>query len=236
MACAYHALIPAAGSGTRFGESLPKQYWPIAGRTILEHAVLALARHPRIATVNIVLAPGDCVFAQLRWGAFEHKIVTLFCGGPTRGASVFNGLVAMREQSDDGDWVLVHDAARPCLSAAELDRLIAAVGDDAVGGILALPLTDTLKRGDADARIVGTEPREHLWRALTPQMFRYRLLVEALHAAGPHSVTDESGAVERVGLKPRLIAGASTNLKVTYAADLAVAEAILRNAEGGQCA
>lgn len=228
MAAAYHALIPAAGSGSRFGEHAPKQYQLIGGHSILEHAVFALARCPHIQTIFVVLAPGDTRFARIAFDAMGEKVVGLYCGGPTRGASVFNGLMAIHDQADDGDWILVHDAARPCVSEAELVRLIDACADEKVGGILAAPLTDTLKRGDSEGRIVGTEPREHLWRALTPQMFRYRLLVEALHHAGPHDVTDEASAIERIGLKPRLIAGSTTNLKVTYASDLKVAEAILR--------
>jgi 2-C-methyl-D-erythritol 4-phosphate cytidylyltransferase len=229
MAAAFHALIPAAGIGSRFGEQVPKQYQRIGARTIIEHSVHALADSECVRTIFVVLAPSDTRFRCLGFGGVTDKVVTLYCGGPTRGASVFNGLMAIHDQADDDDWILVHDAARPCVSRAEIERLIGACAADEVGGILAAPLTDTLKRADADGRIVGTEPREHLWRALTPQMFRYRLLVEALHAAGPHAVTDEASAIERLGLKPLLVAGSTTNLKVTYASDLAIAEAILND-------
>jgi len=231
-----YALVPAAGSGTRFGEAVPKQYQSIAGKPVLEHAVAALARHPAIAMVFLVLAPGDVHFARCDFTEWQDKVVPLFCGGATRAASVFNGLIALRDQIDDADWVLVHDAARPCLGGEELERLFDAVGDDPVGGLLALPLADTLKRADDTGRVAATEPRDGLWRALTPQMFRYRVLVEALHAQDGPTATDEAMAIERMGLAPRLVAGAATNIKVTFPEDLGLAAAILALQERERCA
>ena len=226
MACAHFGLIPAAGSSLRFGEPLPKQYQQLCGRTLLEHAVQALACAAVMRTIYVVLAPGDehyrtCVFEGV------DNVVALHCGGSTRAASVFNGLMAVRNAVDDGDWLLVHDAARPCLSEPELARLLADVGDDEVGGLLAVPVADTLKRAGDDGRTSATVSRVDLWRAATPQMFRYRLLVEALRRADRALVTDEASAIEDLGLRPRLVHGATTNIKVTYPEDLMIARAIL---------
>ncbi len=227
----YVALIPAAGSGSRMGSGTPKQYAPLAGRPLIEHAVRRLCAHPRIDLVFVVLAPGDRHFAACDWQGCEHKLSALYCGGDTRAASVFNGLLAASDAIDGNDWVLVHDAARPCLEAADIDRLIAAVGEHEVGGLLAVPVADTLKRANVAREAVQTERREHLWRAQTPQMFRFRLLIEALRRADVSAVTDESSAVEQTGGRPRLVQGSSLNLKVTYPEDLLLAELILRNME-----
>ena len=228
MACARFGLIPAAGSSLRFGDPLPKQYQHLCGRTLLEHSVRALARATAIQTIFIVLAPGDERYGACTWDGLAAQVIPLHCGGPTRAASVFNGLMAVKDIVDDGDWLIVHDAARPCLRSEELARLLADVGDDEVGGLLALPVTDTLKRADAHARASATVPREDLWRALTPQMFRYRLLVEALHRADHSRVTDEASAIEGLGLRPRLVPGSAANIKVTYPDDLSIARAILQ--------
>jgi 2-C-methyl-D-erythritol 4-phosphate cytidylyltransferase len=227
MHCSRFAIVPAAGSGSRFGSVRPKQYAPIHGRPMLEHTVRALASCRDIDCVYVVLAEGDSDFGECRWADLEAPIMPLYCGGPTRSCSVFNALMALRSHAQDDDWILVHDAARPCLSATELDRLFAALNDDDIGGLLALPVTDTLKRADEHDRVASTASREGLWRALTPQMFRYRLLVEALHRARTDAVTDEAAAVEKLGLQPRLVAGAATNIKVTYAEDLVFAQIVL---------
>ena len=229
MACAYYALVPAAGGGARFGGPTPKQYQLLHGRPMLEHSVRALAKQPLIQTIFIVLAPGDAQYPICDWRGVADKVCALYCGGPTRAGSVFNGLLAIHDQADDEDWLLVHDAARPCVTQTEIERLIQVVGDHPTGGLLALPLADTLKRADAHGGVDATVPREGLWRALTPQMFRYRLLIEALHAVDLTLVTDESAAVERLGLRPRLVAGDATNIKVTYPADLLLARELLRS-------
>jgi 2-C-methyl-D-erythritol 4-phosphate cytidylyltransferase len=232
MAAAYFALVPAAGSGSRFGEPKPKQYQTLHGRTLLEHSVRALANQAAIQAIFIVLAPGDALYRHCDWQGIEDKVCALYCGGPTRAASVFNGLLAIHDQIDDADWVLVHDAARPCVTPMELARLIGEIGDHPIGGLLALPLTDTLKRADPNGEVETTVPRDALWRALTPQMFRYRPLIEALHTADRTLITDESAAFERLGLRPRLVAGETTNIKVTYPADLLVARELLRPGGG----
>jgi 2-C-methyl-D-erythritol 4-phosphate cytidylyltransferase len=222
-------LIPAAGSGSRMGGSLPKQYHPLAGKPLLWHAVENLCAHHAIEQVFVVLAPGDVHFAACDWRPFGVRVKPLYCGGHTRAASVFNGLLAIRDIVNASDWVLVHDAARPCLPAPALERLIGELRSDESGGLLALPVVDTLKRADRDGYVAQTEPREHLWQAQTPQMFRYRLLVEALRLADLADATDEARAVERLGCRAKLVMGDSRNLKVTYAEDLALAALILEN-------
>ena len=206
---------------------MPKQYLEVAGRPLLHYALQALALHPRIEQVFVVLAQGDDRFRRFDWKEFGARVKPLFCGGETRAASVFNGLLAARDVIAPADWVLVHDAARPCLGREEIDRLFGELGEDETGGLLAVPAADTLKRANRESRVVATEPRESLWLAQTPQMFRYRLLIEALRAADPAVVTDEARAIEGLGLKPRLVMGDPRNIKVTLAEDLALAEAIL---------
>lgn len=225
------ALIPAAGSGSRFGAGRPKQYLSVAGRPLLWHAVRTLAEHPRIRRVYVVLAPEDRHFDAWNWQQDFPRLSPLRCGGDTRAASVLNGLRAMAAEVAAEDWVLVHDAARPCLKARHVDELIAALAHDPVGGILAIPVADTLKRADEAGRIAGTAPREGLWQAQTPQMFRHGLLLRALEAVGTQQPTDEAGAVEALGYRPRLVQGDASNLKVTWPRDLRLAELILSDRE-----
>jgi 2-C-methyl-D-erythritol 4-phosphate cytidylyltransferase len=220
------ALVPAAGSGSRLGHALPKQYLPCAGRPLIHHALRRLASHRDIATVYVALSPEDDRFDTYDWRDFGAHLAVLRCGGATRAETVRNGLRAIEGEVDPRAWVLVHDAARPCLTEALLERLIGTLRADAVGGIAALPVADTLKRADADRRIAATVPREGLWQAQTPQMFRYGLLRKALEQATP-AVTDEASAVEALGLRPVLVEGEPENLKVTYARDLPLAEALL---------
>jgi len=223
----YFALIPAAGSGSRMGGELPKQYLELAGAPMLQHALRALCAHPNIAQVFVVLAADDAYFARYDWSPFDDKLRRIYCGGATRAASVLNGLRAMAPILQADDWVLVHDAARPCLSQKHLDTLIADLAEDEVGGLLAVPVADTLKRADSASRVIATEPRENLWQAQTPQMFRHGLLLRALEALGTDTPTDEARAVEHLGLKPKLVACDASNLKVTYPQDLLLAELIL---------
>ncbi|MBI5436630.1 MAG: 2-C-methyl-D-erythritol 4-phosphate cytidylyltransferase [Nitrosomonadales bacterium] len=219
----FYALVPAAGSGSRMGSELPKQYLPLAGQPMIFHALNALCSTTDIGTVFVVLAPDDALFHAYDWSRFGNKLQPLYCGGATRAESVLNGLLASEQEPDD--WVLVHDAARPCLTQAHLVKLIAEVRDDEVGGILAVPVADTLKRADGTQRIAQTENREGLWQAQTPQMFRIGLLLQALQSA--RDVTDEASAVEALGLHPKLVASEPTNFKVTYPQDLLLAELLL---------
>jgi len=217
-----YALIPAAGRGERFGSL--KQYVPIGGRPMLWHAVRAVCMPP-VESVFVVLARADREFARHEWNGLGAKVEPLYCGGETRRDSVYNALVAAMGLVDVDDWMLVHDAARPCLPRSDLEKLVREVGDDGVGGILALPIAETVKRV-ADGKVHATEDRAQLWLAQTPQMFRAGLLVQALERARS-APTDEASAVEQMGLKPRVIAGSRENLKVTWREDLAIAESIL---------
>ena len=192
---------------------------------MLQHAVGALLGAPELDTVFVVLSADDDTFRRLNWNDCGGRVAPLYCGGATRRDSVLNGLIAAAAEVDPDDWVLVHDAARPCLALQDLQRLIKAVLPDEAGGILAVRAADTLKRGDAGGRIVATEPREGLWHAQTPQMFRHGLLLSALRASA--QATDEAAAVEALGIRPRLVEGSHRNLKVTYAADLELAAWIL---------
>lgn len=220
------ALVPAAGSGSRMGGTLPKQYLPLLGRPLIAHTLSALASHTRIDRVVLVLSPDDAHWASLKFDS--DKLTVLRCGGETRAQSVTNGLQSLADVLKPEDWVLVHDAARPCLRQDHLDKMLEVLADDPVGGILAMPVADTLKRAGPDQRIAETVPRESLWQAQTPQMFRHVLLLEALKKAGGQ-VTDEASAIEKMGLKPKLVEGDARNLKVTYPRDLELASLILQN-------
>lgn len=223
------ALIPAAGSGSRMGEDIPKQYRPLAGKPMIYHALRTLCSAERIGAVCIVLAPDDTGWLRYDWSEFAGKIRVLKCGGATRAESVTNGLKALRAANHvtDQDWILVHDAARPGLSHTLVERLLDQLAGDEVGGLLAVPLADTLKRADDTGRVVRTESREHLWQAQTPQMFRAKLLLEALEKARV-GITDDASAVEALGYSPRLVMGDVYNFKVTYPQDLKLAELILQ--------
>jgi 2-C-methyl-D-erythritol 4-phosphate cytidylyltransferase len=221
----FYALVPAAGTGSRMGHDLPKQYMALAGQPMIYHALAILCANAEIATVFVVLAADDTHWHRYDWSKFGDKLQPLFCGGQTRAESVLNGLLASELEPED--WVLVHDAARPCLSAQQLARLLNELRSDEVGGLLAVPVADTLKRADAMQRVECTESRTGLWQAQTPQMFRTGLLVRALERAP--AVTDEASAVEGLGLYPRLVGSDSTNFKVTYPQDLQLAELILQH-------
>ena len=221
------AIVPAAGRGIRFGGEVPKQYLPVAGKPLVEHALRALLAHPVVEGVVVALAAGDDRWPG--WESLEGKPVRTCTGGDERAESVLAGLAALPESVRADDFVLVHDAARPNLAAADLGRLLEVGRADPVGAILAAPVRDTLKRAGDDGGIDATEPRERLWRALTPQLFRRFQLTRALEAAhdGGLAVTDESMAMERQGHRPLLVEGREDNLKVTTPADLALFEFIL---------
>jgi len=227
---AFFAIIPAAGSGKRLSKKQPKQYAPLAGKPMLWHAIRAVCMPP-VEMVFVVLAPGDKAFARHDWKAFKGKLQPLYCGGATRRDSVFNGLVGAMSVIDADDWILVHDAARPCLGKKDLKNLVQECRNDEIGGILAQPAAETVKRAAKDEagspRVAATEDRTQLWLAQTPQMFRAGLLIQALRVA-KGAVTDEASAIEQMGLKPRLVTGSRENIKVTWPEDLAIAESILK--------
>jgi 2-C-methyl-D-erythritol 4-phosphate cytidylyltransferase len=224
------ALVPAAGQGTRMGDALPKQYLPVAGRPMMFHSLEALAAVGRIDHVIAILSPLDRHWGAHDWSAFPDKIEAIFAGGASRGQSVARALEVLEARVAPDDWILVHDAARPCLATELVEQFLDEVGDDPVGGLLAMPLADTLKRAQESMRVGETVPREGLWRAQTPQMFRYATLRRGL-AKSPDA-TDESQAVESVGQMPRIVQGENANLKVTFAEDLPLAEMILSRRGG----
>ncbi len=229
----FHALVPCAGTGSRAGTAQPKQYQVVAGQPMVMHTLQALARVPQLASAWVILSPDDGFeWPEAAWPARFRREA---CGGATRAASVFNGLSAMLQAGLPAqDWVLVHDAARCLITPEAVSGLIGACRDDPVGGLLALPLPDTLKSqmlDGQDARVASTVPREDKWLAQTPQMFRLGALHAALAAAAVtafEGVTDESSAMEHLGHAPRLVPGSAQNMKVTYPADFAIAEVVLR--------
>ena len=226
----YLAVIPAAGSGSRMGQILPKQYLTVGERPLLYYAIARFCTHPAIDRVCVNLAPDDNRFETYDWKPFSGKLESLYAGGESRAATVLNALERMAGHARPDDWVLVHDAARPCLSAQMLDRLIDEVGDDRSGGLLATPVADTLKRASEDRRSIRTESRTGLWQAQTPQMFRYELLLRALRSCDLEQATDEAAAVEALGFQPKLVQSDASNLKVTHTQDLALADLILNQA------
>lgn len=220
-------LIPAAGVGARMGSRTPKQYASLAGKPMLQHVIDTFASAAEIEHTYVVVSAGDGYIDALDLPA---RCTILRCGGDTRAASVTNGLAAIAPQVDADDWVLVHDAARPGLTAELIAKLIAFVKDDPVGGLLALPVVDTIKRSDGHSHVADTVSREHLWAAQTPQMFRHGALLSALREAERSGVgiTDEASAIEAAGLRPKLVEGSPRNFKVTLPEDLPIAELHLK--------
>jgi len=226
----FWVIVPAAGVGQRMAGSIPKQYLPLAGRTVIEWAIAPFLERPEFPSIIVALAPGD-----ERWPSVTvstHRRIVTVTGGAERADSVRAGMALIAEHARPEDWILVHDAARPCLHADDLGRLLATLADDPVGGLLAAPVPDTLKRAGHDGRVDVTVSRSQLWRALTPQMFRYGVLRQALeqNVLAGSTVTDESSAVEGLGLRPLLVPGRGDNLKITVQDDLAPAERYLTGA------
>ncbi|HEV3422283.1 MAG TPA: 2-C-methyl-D-erythritol 4-phosphate cytidylyltransferase [Paraburkholderia sp.] len=224
------ALIPCAGTGSRSGAAMPKQYRTVAGRDLLHYSLAAFDACSEFAQTLVVIAPDDAHFDARRFAGLRFAVRR--CGGASRQASVLNGLHALAEfGARDDDWALVHDAARPGITPSLIRTLIGALKDDAVGGIMALPVADTLKRiaPGSGGQIARTEPRDGLWQAQTPQMFRIGMLREAILRAQQdgHDLTDEASAIEWLGHAPRLVQGSLRNFKVTYPEDFDLAEAIL---------
>ncbi|PLZ03683.1 2-C-methyl-D-erythritol 4-phosphate cytidylyltransferase [Burkholderia sp. WAC0059] len=232
MSSRLFALIPCAGTGSRSGSAIPKQYRTVAGRDLLHYTLAAFDACSEFAQTLVVIAPDDTHFDARRFSGLRFAVQR--CGGASRQASVHNGLEALAAfGARDDDWVLVHDAARPGITPALIRSLVDALRDDPVGGIVALPVADTLKRavpGEGGARIARTEARDGLWQAQTPQMFRIGMLRGAIERAQQdgHDLTDEASAIEWLGHSPRLVQGSLRNFKVTYPEDFDLAEAFLR--------
>lgn len=227
-------VIPAAGIGKRMGGDRPKQYLRLGAETILEHTLVRLRSHPALAGVVLVIAQDDAFWPTLALAPAPGRFWVAL-GGAERCHSVHNGLNLLAEHAHCDDWVLVHDAARPLLTASDLGKLVATLANHPVGGLLGAPVADTVKRADGEGRVLETVERQGLWRALTPQMFRLGLLQRALtRAIAEHClVTDEAAAVERLGHRPLMVEGRSDNIKITQASDLALAEYYLQRQREG---
>lgn len=209
--------------------STPKQYLSLHGKPVLRHALEVFESMPEIASILVVLAPQDASWnAELLHGCLKVRVAC--CGGDTRAASVLNGLKYLHTEGIVEDWVLVHDAARPGIDTVMVKSLMQAVLPDDIGAILALPLADTLKRAGQQQSIEGTISREALWQAQTPQMFRVKLLLEALTQALDRQPTDEAQAIEWMGHQPKLVMGDLKNMKITYKRDLEVVSALMQAA------
>jgi 2-C-methyl-D-erythritol 4-phosphate cytidylyltransferase len=218
----FWAVVPAAGVGKRMNADRPKQYLELAGKAVIEHTLSRLLKANVFSAVAVAISAEDPYWPGL--DITRHELIITAPGGKERADSVLSGLRAIGDQADDNDWVLVHDAARPCLTAGDIHLLIDTLANDDVGGILALSLHDTLKSVQ-DGDILGTLDRRAIWRALTPQMFRYGLLKSALEEAeGNPAVTDEASALELKGLKPKIVEGRPDNIKITRHEDLALAQ------------
>lgn len=209
------------------GADLPKQYLPLLGRPLVYHALALLCGNTTIERVFVALSPGDQQWDWFDWNDLGARLTVLRCGGTSRQETVTNAIRRIETEADSEDWLLVHDGARPCLSAQLLGEFMERISADDVGGLLAIPLSDTVKRSNQSMQVIGTEPREDLWRAQTPQMFRMGLLARALRATVREPITDEAQAVEKTGARPKLVLGESSNVKVTVAEDLDFARWIL---------
>ncbi len=224
----YWAVVPAAGIGKRMGNQIPKQYLTLGDRLVIEHTLAHLAAHPKIDKIIVVIGAEDSHWPAV--GLPDGVEVQVVTGGAERCHSVFNGLKALREQAAHDDWVLVHDAARPCLRVEDIEHLIDSLQSHSIGGILGLPVADTMKRSDSQGTIIDTVSRENLWRALTPQMFRFGMLYDALDRANQSNalITDEASAIEWAGYAPRMVEGHADNIKITQPQDLTLAALYLQ--------
>ena len=223
----YFAVVPAAGVGKRMSADRPKQYLTLQGKTILEHTIERLLNVEKIECIVVVVSEHDDYWQDLT--VLNDQRVNVAIGGAERSISVLNGLMHLKSQCDDNDWILVHDVVRPCIEAGDVERLIETLASTDVGGILAIPMSDTVKQVDDEGKVQGTIDRNILWRAQTPQMFRYSLLLNALEQGidQGESITDEASAVEMAGFSLAVVAGARSNIKVTRPEDLALAEFFL---------
>jgi 2-C-methyl-D-erythritol 4-phosphate cytidylyltransferase len=217
-------VVPAAGAGRRMSTSIPKQYLPLADKTVLEHTLDTLLSCRQLAGVVLVLSEGDGYWESIQGRYLDQPLETAI-GGAERCHSVLNGLKQLAGRAREDDWVLVHDAARPCVRLSDIEKLISALSSSTDGGLLGVPVADTMKRADSEHRITATVDREGLWHAYTPQMFRVGRLRAALQHAIDNDllVTDEASAMEHAGYQPRMVQGQRDNIKITVPADLELA-------------
>lgn len=219
----FWAIVPAAGVGRRMGGTVPKQYLELTGRCVIDHTIERMLSHPAVDGLYVALGEEDGWWGDTEFSA--HPALVRVAGGSERCHSVFNALESLATRADKNDWVLVHDAARPCVRRSDIDRLIDLAGAAGVGGLLGLPVRDTMKRTDTDDHVLGTVERNHLWHAFTPQMFRLGVLRDALRGALDAGVlvTDEASAIEWAGHRPVMVEGHADNLKITRPEDLRLA-------------
>ena len=227
------AILPAAGIGRRMGSTIPKQYLSIDGNPLLLHALRRLSAVSRIKKIVVVIHPEDSHWAKLHESIaeeFKSRIITVR-GGDERYQSVLNGIVALTELADKDDWVLVHDAVRPCVHTSDIENLIQKVSLHPIGGLLGYPVENTLKRIDKERGVIETVDRGSYWNAFTPQMFRFAQLKKSIESvvASSEQVTDEAAAMELAGFKPIMVAGSKDNIKITHETDLVLASYILKN-------
>lgn len=223
----FYAIVPAAGIGTRMNADKPKQYLSLLGKTVIEHTLQQLADCERIKKIIVVIHPNDFYWSTLHL-PFKDKIL-ITTGDNVRIFSVLNGLLKLQDLAGPEDWILVHDAVRPCLRQEDIEKLIKHLEDHPVGGLLASPVKDTLKYTNTDNIVAKTIDRNYLWHALTPQMFRYEKLLDAIKNAIDQQkmITDDASALELMGEMPKIIEGRADNIKITYPEDLLIAEKIL---------
>lgn len=222
------AIVPAAGIGTRMNSEMPKQYLSVNGRSVIAHTLHRLAQLKSLQATVVALHPQDRYWEE--HGAPLSEGLMTCSGGERRCQSVLNGLYALAGLADDDDWILVHDAVRPCVRLADIEKLLSEIDNHPVGGLLGVPVSSTLKLANAQGDIVATMPRDEMWQASTPQAFRYGQLREVLEQALAQQdfVTDEAAAMERAGFTPRLVRGGADNIKITYPEDLHMAGIILQ--------
>ena len=230
----FWVIIPASGIGSRMNADRPKQYLPLNGKTVLENTLDCFIRHPRISGVIVAISADDEYWSKLNFKT-ERPVITVE-GGAERCHSVLNALQGLKDLAEDHDWVLVHDAARPCLNNSDLDKLLITMATHPVGGLLGVPVHDTIKKVDSVNVVESTVDREYLWRALTPQMFRYGMLRDALNLAlaDDYLVTDDASAIEHAGYAPLMLEGHAGNIKITRPEDLALAEFYLAEKNNNQ--
>ena len=229
---AYWAVMPAAGVGRRMGSSIPKQYLDLNGRAVIDHTIERLLMHPSVDGLYVAISDEDGWWKDTEYAG--HPDLVTVAGGAERCYSVFNALEKLKQRARPQDWVLVHDAARPCVQRADIDHMIRMLNGHDIGGLLGMPVRDTMKRTDATDQVIDTVDRNHLWHAFTPQMFRFGVLHEAMQGAlrAGFMVTDEASAIEWAGHRPLMVESHADNIKITRPEDLPLAAYYIERQQG----